>query len=337
MKSRTKPWSGWVVASARCARCVDDAEAIGRRHRALGCVRLAPGTWSRFEFCREPDPDCAGARYRRQRTVCRSAGPASQRFTVHRDGDGGEDQSIPSTGYRWRLFAGGMPNDDLEVFHLLFPRKNRMDLMVSHPGQEYCYVLSGRIRFHVGAEIFELAAGEGIFLNSELPHRADNIGEDEARILMVVAKSSHAKSSERNEHFDWWRVADAAAPARSAKKNQPGRMTMQPAPRRSRQRDICRMRRSTSTTLSGRPFAGRAKPARCCFTRGPTADRTERRILRLEPGAHHPIHHHDFAQVWYILSGEFRIDDNLYPAGTMISIPIRILKASSKPRRAAIS
>ena len=88
-----------------------------------------------------------------------------------------------------------MPNDDLEVFHLLFPRKNRMDLMVSHPGQEYCYVISGRIRFHVGAEIFELAAGEGIFLNSELPHRADNIGEDEARILMVVAKSSQAKSS----------------------------------------------------------------------------------------------------------------------------------------------
>jgi transcriptional regulator with XRE-family HTH domain len=139
-------------------------------------------------------------------------------ITVHRHADGGEDQSIPSTGYRWRLFAGGMPNDDLEVFHLLFPRKNRMDLMVSHPGQEYCYVLSGRIRFHVGAEVFELAAGEGIFLNSELPHRADNIGDDEARILMVVAKSSHATSSQtkRNEHFDWWRVADAAAPTRSS-------------------------------------------------------------------------------------------------------------------------
>ena len=138
-------------------------------------------------------------------------------ITVHRHGDAGEDESIPSTGYRWRLFAGGMPDDDLEVFHLLFPRKNRMDLMVSHPGQEYCYVISGRIRFHVGAEIFELAAGEGIFLNSELPHRADNIGEDEARILMVVAKSSDGKSSERSEHFDWWRVPGAAVPTRISK------------------------------------------------------------------------------------------------------------------------
>jgi transcriptional regulator with XRE-family HTH domain len=139
--------------------------------------------------------------------------------TVHRHGDDGEGQSIPSTGYRWQLFAGGMPNDDLEIFHLAFPRKNRMDLMVSHPGQEYCYVISGRIRFHVGAEIFELAAGEGIFLNSELPHRADNIGDDEARILMVVAKSSATKSS---EHFDWWRVPGAAPTGSSKSKTSQG-------------------------------------------------------------------------------------------------------------------
>ncbi|WP_170181954.1 helix-turn-helix domain-containing protein [Phreatobacter stygius] len=132
--------------------------------------------------------------------------------TVHRIGDAGEAQAIPATGYRWSLFAGGMPNDDLEVFHLVFPRKNRMDLMVSHPGQEYCYVISGRIQFHVGAESFDLAPGEGIFLNSELPHRADNIGDDEARVLMVVAKSPL-----KTEHFDWWRVPTASQSMRQSK------------------------------------------------------------------------------------------------------------------------
>lgn len=132
--------------------------------------------------------------------------------TVHRVEDAGESQNIPSTGYRWRLFAGGMPNDDLEVFHLVFPRRNRMDLMVSHPGQEYCYVISGLIRFHVGAESFDLSPGEGIFLNSELPHRADNVGDDEARILMVVAKSPS-----KTEHFDWWRVPTASPAVRTTK------------------------------------------------------------------------------------------------------------------------
>jgi quercetin dioxygenase-like cupin family protein len=27
--------------------------------------------------------------------------------------------------------------------------------------------------------------------------------------------------------------------------------------------------------------------------------------VRYEPGSHHPLHKHDFAQVWYILEGQF--------------------------------
>jgi len=43
--------------------------------------------------------------------------------------------------------------------------------------------------------------------------------------------------------------------------------------------------------------------------------------LRLEPGAHHPLHKHDFAQIWYILEGEFRIGGGTYGPGTMIFHP----------------
>ncbi len=35
-------------------------------------------------------------------------------------------------------------------------------------------------------------------------------------------------------------------------------------------------------------------------------------LVRYEPGSHHPFHKHDFAQVWYILEGEFRIGDPHY-------------------------
>lgn len=44
-------------------------------------------------------------------------------------------------------------------------------------------------------------------------------------------------------------------------------------------------------------------------------------ILRLAPGAHHPIHRHDFAQVWYILEGTFRIGQGTYGPGTMLFHP----------------
>lgn len=44
-------------------------------------------------------------------------------------------------------------------------------------------------------------------------------------------------------------------------------------------------------------------------------------ILRLEPGAHHPIHNHEFAQVWYVLEGTFKIGDRTVGPGTMIQYP----------------
>lgn len=44
-------------------------------------------------------------------------------------------------------------------------------------------------------------------------------------------------------------------------------------------------------------------------------------ILRLEPGAHHPVHNHDFAQVWYVLEGTFTIGGKECTPGTMIFHP----------------
>ena len=44
-------------------------------------------------------------------------------------------------------------------------------------------------------------------------------------------------------------------------------------------------------------------------------------VVRYEPGSHHPLHNHDFAQVWYILEGEFTIGGKLYEPGTMFFYP----------------
>ena len=44
-------------------------------------------------------------------------------------------------------------------------------------------------------------------------------------------------------------------------------------------------------------------------------------ILRLAPGAHHPVHHHDFAQVWYVLEGTFTIGGRECTPGSMIFHP----------------
>ena len=60
------------------------------------------------------------------------------------------------TGYYWKHLVGGAPLDELDVFHLILPKKDKMRTLVSHPGQEYCFVLRGVVDFLVGKERFRL-------------------------------------------------------------------------------------------------------------------------------------------------------------------------------------
>jgi ChrR Cupin-like domain len=44
-------------------------------------------------------------------------------------------------------------------------------------------------------------------------------------------------------------------------------------------------------------------------------------FVRYEPGAHHPLHRHDFAQIWYILEGTFTVGARTFSPGTMLFYP----------------
>ena len=128
------------------------------------------------------------------------AAPARTAAAVHRRADRPEE--VSSAGYRWRHLAGGAPLDRLEVFHLVFPRREVMPILVAHPGQEHCYVLSGEILFHVGDRQHRLRVGDGILIDSSQPHRAENAGDGEAHVLMTIAPDGEAKAP-----VEWWQLA----------------------------------------------------------------------------------------------------------------------------------
>ena len=137
------------------------------------------------------------------------AAPARTAVAVHRAGPD-ELAEVASTGYRWRHLAGGAPLDPLEVFQLVFPRREAMQTMVSHPGQEHCYVLRGAILFHVGGQTHRLGPGDGILIDSALPHRAENAGDEEAHVLMTVSSPGDGTAP-----VEWWRLPAAAEPHES--------------------------------------------------------------------------------------------------------------------------
>jgi transcriptional regulator with XRE-family HTH domain len=129
--------------------------------------------------------------------------PAKTRVAVHRAGT--EDlKEASATGYRWRHLGGGAPLDRMEVFHLVFPRAKGMQTTVSHPGQEHCYVLSGEVLFHVGGTSYRLKAGDGILIDSQQPHRAENAGRGQAHVLMTVARPAEA-----SDVPDWWHLSSS--------------------------------------------------------------------------------------------------------------------------------
>lgn len=121
------------------------------------------------------------------------------RYEVFDTGHGERGHEIPATGYRWLPVAGGRRGQALDAFVLSFPPDNPADLMVAHEGEELCFVLEGRIRFRIGGETVRLGPGEGIRLDSSLPHMAENDGPGTARVLMVTAAQGRG-----SEAFDWW-------------------------------------------------------------------------------------------------------------------------------------
>lgn len=127
---------------------------------------------------------------------------------VHRPNDSGQVHHLEATGYRWVQVSTG-PDMRMKTFLLTFPPRNRMEVMVSHDGEEFCHVLTGEVRFHVGDDNHVLRPGESIHFDSTLPHRAENAGETEATILMVTAAESPHRA--QSPPFDWWNVRTDSA------------------------------------------------------------------------------------------------------------------------------
>lgn len=56
-----------------------------------------------------------------------------------------------------------------------------------HPGDELIYVLEGRLRVTIAGETHFLNAGDSLSFKSHLPHRWDNIGDDEAKVIWTLS------------------------------------------------------------------------------------------------------------------------------------------------------
>ncbi len=56
-----------------------------------------------------------------------------------------------------------------------------------HPGDELIYVLEGRIKVTIADETYVLEQGDSLSFKSHLPHRWDNIGDDDGKVIWTLS------------------------------------------------------------------------------------------------------------------------------------------------------
>ena len=56
-----------------------------------------------------------------------------------------------------------------------------------HPGDELIYILEGRLRMEIVDEVYILEEGDSLCFKSHLPHRWENIGADDAKVIWTLS------------------------------------------------------------------------------------------------------------------------------------------------------
>jgi transcriptional regulator with XRE-family HTH domain len=98
----------------------------------------------------------------------------------------------PSRGHRYEVVTPPIPGQRAEVaVHTLAPRAatgGPDDPPIHEPGsRETVLVLAGTLRLVCAGTPYDLAEGDSVTFDADLPHHFENPGDGEARFLSVVA------------------------------------------------------------------------------------------------------------------------------------------------------
>ncbi len=95
-------------------------------------------------------------------------------------------QSVGSNAnpYEYYSLGQGKPDRHMEPFYVIVG-SNEMPLS-SHEGEEFIYVIKGRLELRCGNKVQVLEPGDSVYYNSLLPHVLKSVGPDSAEIVATV-------------------------------------------------------------------------------------------------------------------------------------------------------
>lgn len=118
-------------------------------------------------------------------------GVVSEALTICRSGESlAGEQGDTEQGYSYKsLTRPGTAGHLMEPFLLSFDPAAEPGVPITHDGQEYVYVLDGRIELFYDGGTHELGRGDSAYLLASRPHTFRGLGDRAAQLLAVVSSA----------------------------------------------------------------------------------------------------------------------------------------------------
>ncbi len=90
--------------------------------------------------------------------------------------------------YDYKHLAYTFRNKKSEPFLVTVSPDDESPVLHGHEGQEFNYVLSGKMKFYIGDISYELSKGDSVYFDSSIPHAVEAQGDSEVQFIAVVVK-----------------------------------------------------------------------------------------------------------------------------------------------------
>ena len=105
---------------------------------------------------------------------------------VVRKGEGYEIKR--RNAYSYRHLAYTFRSKKAEPFLVTVTPKEETPQLHAHDGQEFNYMVSGRMKFFINDMVYELSEGDSVYFDSAFPHAMQSMDNKDAQFIAVVLK-----------------------------------------------------------------------------------------------------------------------------------------------------
>lgn len=92
-----------------------------------------------------------------------------------------------ASGASFYLLSNHGNSKQMDAFLIEFQENaNSQDIMKTHPGQEFCFVLSGELQITLEGKKYTLKANDSFYFNSSRSHSVQNIAKGITQMVWVV-------------------------------------------------------------------------------------------------------------------------------------------------------